>query len=100
MARIRKWQETLVLASVALFFSLAQVWPLRASSALLPKVCYFCAAHQLNTADLEQQVRACYYVKLPGNKLTAHIDSATQVTNCRYEELEKYQSSACQTIDK
>ncbi len=30
MARIRKWQETLVLASVALFFSLAQAWPLRA----------------------------------------------------------------------
>lgn len=30
MARIRKWQETLMLVSVALFFSLAQVWPLRA----------------------------------------------------------------------
>ncbi len=42
----------------------------------------------------------CYYVKLPGNKLTGHIDSATQVTDCRYEELEKYQSSACETINK
>lgn len=33
MARIRKWQQTLTLASVALFLSLAQVWPLRARDA-------------------------------------------------------------------
>jgi hypothetical protein len=39
-----------------------------------------------------------YYVRLPGNKLVGWIDSATQVTNCRYEQID--QSSACQTLNK
>ena len=33
MARIRRWKETLVLACVTLFLSLARAWPLRAAEA-------------------------------------------------------------------
>lgn len=45
------------------------------------------------------------YVGPPGNRLTAKIDSTTQVTNCRYEQLGSDSipygsSSACQTLNK
>lgn len=50
--------------------------------------------------ELKLNCNPAPYVGSPGNKLTAKIDNTTQVTDCRYEELESYNNYSCLTINK